>query len=300
MAYRKDSGVLVLDTNASGTGIGASLSQIQYREKSGKEEERPIVHASKSLTKAQRQYCMTRKELLAVVYFVQYFRHYLLGRHFVIRTDHSALRWVMSFKDPRDQMALWLEVLCQYQFKIIGQSVLSYLPCGCDVCKKKHEQWSSFQELDDVVPLMTRRAKPKDLSCPALQSSRCWITGSFFTFIVLWITTLWRWSRAFVGSSVVPVSWMGHKLGGESCCKAVRRVHSSHADVAENMVTPLGDHSSDVKELTELRSGKDSADNELSVNVPWLKQYSSRDLHKLQTEDPDIAPLIIWLRVERW
>ena len=78
-------------------------------------------------------------------------------------------------------------------------------------------------------------------------------------FIVLWITTLWRWSRAFVGSPVVPVSWMGHKLGGESGHKAVHWVHSSHADVAENIDPPLGDHSSDVKELTELSSGKDSA-----------------------------------------
>ena len=166
------------------------------------------------------------------------------------------------------------------------------------MCKKKHEQWSSFQELDDVVPLMARRVKPKDLSCPALQSSRCWITGSFFMFIVLWITTLWRWSRAFIGSPVVPVSWLGHKLGGESGRKAVRRVHSSHSDVAENIDPPLSDHSSDVKELTELSSGKDSADNELSVNVPWLKQYSPRDLHKLQTEDPDIAPLINWLELK--
>ena len=168
MAYPKDSGVLVLDTGASGTGIGATLSQVQYCEKSGKGEERPIAHASKSLTKAQRQYCVTRKELLAVVYFVQYFRHYLLGREFVIRTHHSALRWVMLFKDPRDQMARWLEVLCQYKFKIIhcdgkkhsnadalswvscdpaecscydDQSVLSDLPCGgCDVCNKKHEE----------------------------------------------------------------------------------------------------------------------------------------------------------------
>ena len=68
---------------ASGTGIGGTLSQMQYCKKTGKEEERPIAHTSKSLTKAQRQYSVTRKELLAVVYFVQYFRHYLLGRDFV-------------------------------------------------------------------------------------------------------------------------------------------------------------------------------------------------------------------------
>ena len=73
IAYPKDSGLLILDTDASGTGICGTLSQIQYCKKTGKEEERPIAHASKSLTKTQRQYCVTRKELLAVVYFVQYF-----------------------------------------------------------------------------------------------------------------------------------------------------------------------------------------------------------------------------------
>ena len=176
MAYPKDSGLLILDTDASGPGIGGTLSQMQYCKKTGKEEERPIAHASKNLTKTHRQYCVTRKELLAVVYFVQYFRHYLLGRDFIIRTDHSALRWVMSFKDPRDQMARWLEVLCQYRFKIVhcsgkkhsnadglsrvpcdltecicydGKTVLCDLQCGgCDVCQRKHEQWSSFQEVD--------------------------------------------------------------------------------------------------------------------------------------------------------
>ena len=59
MAYPKDS--CLLDTDASGTGIGATLFQMQYCKKTGKEEERPIAHASKSLTKTQRQYCVTRK-----------------------------------------------------------------------------------------------------------------------------------------------------------------------------------------------------------------------------------------------
>ena len=52
MAYPKDSGFLILDTDASGTGIGATLSEMQYCKKTGKEEERPIAHAS-SLTKTQ-------------------------------------------------------------------------------------------------------------------------------------------------------------------------------------------------------------------------------------------------------
>ena len=138
--------------------------------------------------------------------------------------------------------------------------------------------------MDDVVPLMARRVKCKDLSCPSLQSLRCRLTGSFFMFIVMWITILWRWSKAVVCSPVVHVSWMGHKLGGESGHKTVHRVHSSHADVAENIRPPLGDHLSDVKEQSESSCEKE--------------QYSSGDLQKSQAEDPDIAPLVSWLELE--
>ena len=102
MAYPADDGLFILDTDASNTGIGATLSQVQWCEKSQRDEERPIAYASQSMTKTQRRYCTTRRELLAVVRFVWKFRYYLLGRKFLIRTDHSSLRWIMSFKEPSD------------------------------------------------------------------------------------------------------------------------------------------------------------------------------------------------------
>ena len=61
MAYSKASGLLMFDSDASGTGIGGTLSQMQYGKKPRKEEERSIAHASKSVTKTQRQYSVTRK-----------------------------------------------------------------------------------------------------------------------------------------------------------------------------------------------------------------------------------------------
>lgn len=65
----------ILDTDASGTGIGAVLSQ-QHEDG----VERVIAYASKVLTRPERRYCVTRRELLAVVTFIQHFRPYLLGR----------------------------------------------------------------------------------------------------------------------------------------------------------------------------------------------------------------------------
>ena len=86
---------------------------------------------------------MTRKELLAVVNFVKYFKHYLYGRKFTDRTDHGSLRWLMQFKNPEGQLARWLEVLSEYDIEIIHRSgnkhsnadALSRVPCKqCGYC----------------------------------------------------------------------------------------------------------------------------------------------------------------------
>jgi hypothetical protein len=42
------------------------------------------------------------------------YRHSLLGRPFVVRTDHSSLRWLIRFQEPQGQLARWLEELSQF------------------------------------------------------------------------------------------------------------------------------------------------------------------------------------------
>ncbi|CAG2254324.1 unnamed protein product [Mytilus edulis] len=104
--------MFILDTDASNIGIGAVLSQIQEN------KEKVISYASKKLDRVQQRYSVTRRELLAVVTFIQQFRHYLLGRKFLLRTDHGSLRWIFAFKDPQGQLARWIESLSQYNFDI--------------------------------------------------------------------------------------------------------------------------------------------------------------------------------------
>ena len=60
----------ILDTDASDVGIGAVLSQVQ----DGKE--RVIAYASKKLNAQQQRYSVTRRELLAVITFMNHFRHF--------------------------------------------------------------------------------------------------------------------------------------------------------------------------------------------------------------------------------
>ena len=112
LAMPQDEGEYRLDTDASNDAIGAVLSQVQHG------QERVIAYASRLLNKAERNYCVTRRELLAVVYFVKQFRPYVLGRPFVIRTDHAALRWLRTMVDPVGQQARWLETLEEYQFEV--------------------------------------------------------------------------------------------------------------------------------------------------------------------------------------
>ena len=122
----------ILDTDASATGIGAVLSQVQ-----DDGTERVIAFASQTLSKAECRYCVTRRELLAVVTFVHHFRPYLLGRRFVLRTDHGSLTWLQNFREPEGQLARWIAKLQEYDFTIVhrqGRShgnadALSRRPC---------------------------------------------------------------------------------------------------------------------------------------------------------------------------
>ena len=84
--------------------------------------------------------------MLALVHFVKEFRPYLLGRRFVIRTDHAALRWLQKTPEPIGQQARWLESLSEYDFEIqhrAGKShgnadALSRRPCK--QCKREDDE----------------------------------------------------------------------------------------------------------------------------------------------------------------
>ena len=49
---------------------------------------------------------------------MEYYKHYLLGRQFVARTDHQALKWLYSLREPKGRIARWLKMLSAYQFSI--------------------------------------------------------------------------------------------------------------------------------------------------------------------------------------
>jgi transposase InsO family protein len=131
LAMPRDDGMYTLDTDASDFAIGAILSQQQDG------EEKVIAYVSRKLSGPELNYCVTRKELLAVVHFTKQFRQYLLGRKFSIRTDHAALQWLRKTPTPIGQQARWLDIMGEFDFDIIHRpgrchqnaDALSRKPC---------------------------------------------------------------------------------------------------------------------------------------------------------------------------
>ena len=142
----RDGGTFVLDTDASNTGLGAVLSQQQDG------CERVISYASRTLSKSEKNYSTTRKELLAMIYGLKQYRQYLLGRSFIIRTDHSALQWLRRTTDLIGQEARWLTFIEQFQYTIVHRAGSRHM--NADALSRRPVSAESEEE-DDVAVVRT-------------------------------------------------------------------------------------------------------------------------------------------------
>ncbi len=125
-----------LHTDASSYGIGASLVQHQ------KGTETPISFFSRTLTPCETRYSVTERECLAIVRAVRAFRPYLHGRKFTVVTDHHALCWLLSLKEPHGRLGRWSLQLMEYEMCIKYKSgrlhqdadAFSRLPIIATIC----------------------------------------------------------------------------------------------------------------------------------------------------------------------
>lgn len=104
----------IMCTDASGTGIGAVLAQLD-----DENVEHPVYFASRTLNDAERNYSTTKRECLAVRWACGQFRPYLLGRPFKLFTDHLALKWLWKTKDSNSLLLRWVLELQEYDMTII-------------------------------------------------------------------------------------------------------------------------------------------------------------------------------------
>jgi hypothetical protein len=184
LAIPRERGRFVVDTDASNEAVGAVIHQ---------EQEgilRVLAYASRALSTAEKSYCTTRKELLAIIYSMKQFRHFLLGtaEPFELRTDHAALTSLLKSPEPVGQQARWLDLIAEYNFKIIHRAgrlhgnsdALSRRPCQnnpgqvCRQCVKKGLEESEENCYNEVE--MTDETYVKILDNSSTQKRICSLT----------------------------------------------------------------------------------------------------------------------------
>ena len=107
----------ILETDASGVGLGAILAQKQVDG-----SVHPVAYASRTLDSHERNYGISEMETLALVWAVRYFRPYLLGHHTTVYTDHAACRSLLGSARPSGKLGRWAPTIQEMDLTILHRS----------------------------------------------------------------------------------------------------------------------------------------------------------------------------------
>jgi len=142
----QDDGEYVIEADASQKSLGAVCSQYQNGTL------RVIEFASRRFSRTEENFCVTRREILALVFALRQFRPYVLGRHFRLVSDHQILQYFDRSKEPIGQMARHLDFLSDFDFTLDYRQGTAHQNCDslsrirpceqnggspCDQCHKR-------------------------------------------------------------------------------------------------------------------------------------------------------------------
>lgn len=137
-----------------------------------------VAYFSQKFHKHEQNYCVTCRKILAVVLAIRHFKYYLCGLRFAVRTDHSALQWLMTFREPEGQVARWLEELQVYDFVIehrpgahhSNADALSRRLCAPDGCRSCERREVRELELRGEGEECLAVGRVEEIACRELQT----------------------------------------------------------------------------------------------------------------------------------
>lgn len=147
-----------LSCDASAYGIASVMSHIMADGSA-----RPVAYASRTLSKAEKNYAQLDKEALAAIFGVKKFHKYLYGQSFTLVTDHAPLTTLLGEKKPipaqaAARMVRWAIILSAYNYTIVHRrgteiveaDALSRLPKQSAVEWEDHDTIKFFAPFPDV------------------------------------------------------------------------------------------------------------------------------------------------------
>ena len=308
MAFPLSDGEFILDCDASCESIGAVLSQKQGG------LEKVVAYGSRSLNKAEKNYCITDKELLALRYFVEYFRQYLLGRRFVVRTDHQPLVWLFSLKEPKSRIARWLEILSAYDFAVEHRpgtrhgnaDFMSRCPQPSD-CECSDEDTFKMMKCG---PCKKCRKRAQDMQSSLIEKTlrRVQVKHSVYRFIDVIMTFVWWMSvmplvRCFGDNSAVSSldkqTYKSVSITFNFISTSMEKVNS-FIKWCKEMLCEMKMVWNSVKVVRKVTTRseftkRESVDQSEAWKL-WAGICSQSELIKMQHDDEDIGQVMCWLR----
>ena len=135
----------IVECDASGLGLGAVLIQ----------DHRPIAYHSQALKGSKLSFSTYEKELLALVVTMKKWRPYLLGRPFVIKTDHHSLKYLLKKRVGTLAQQKWISKLLGYAFiveyKLVKENVVADV-LSRRQCDEVVVPSSGFTQFESLVP----------------------------------------------------------------------------------------------------------------------------------------------------
>ena len=102
-----------LSTDASYLGLGVTLALVKGK------KEHPVAYYSRSINRHEANYSPSELEMLAVTFGLRKCRPLLLGRKFEVVTDHHAICFLRSLRDPSSRLARWALIVAEFDFVVI-------------------------------------------------------------------------------------------------------------------------------------------------------------------------------------
>jgi transposase InsO family protein len=137
----------VIYTDASTQGLGAILKQIQENG-----EEKTVAYFSRKLTKSQEQKKAIYLECLAIREAIKFWKYWLLGKKFIIYTDHKPLENFNVKVRPDEELGNLLNQISQFEFTITYKPGPTNVEADCLSRNPVLEENNNIYE--DIVPTL--------------------------------------------------------------------------------------------------------------------------------------------------